>query len=166
MGNVGWLGASLAPSGVTTHTLSKYLGENYGLSLAVDSRPVELLASEDALYFVTFETPSTVCAGLTSFTSGKIAAHVLILPYDYEQPTKIDAYDFSGDGHVSPIDAVLVINADQYCRLGTAQLAARVLASLPGIDLNGDGELSPIDAVLVINYLNAQTQPPAQVLSS
>lgn len=60
--------------------------------------------------------------------------------------------DVNGDGVVSPIDALQVIND-----LNSA--GARILAagSGPDIDVSADGSVSPIDALLVINYLNGRS---------
>jgi hypothetical protein len=53
--------------------------------------------------------------------------------------------DTSGDGIVSPLDALLVINA--------LNQEASILA-LSHLDVNGDSFLTPLDALLVINWLN------------
>ncbi len=65
------------------------------------------------------------------------------------------AMDFNGDGRVSPLDALLILNA----------LRAKANGELPldetDFDINGDGHLTPVDALLVINMLNRrQIQPP------
>ena len=60
--------------------------------------------------------------------------------------------DTSGDGLVSPRDALLVIT--YLNKFGSGLLPAPPVV-LPGmIDINADGRASPIDALLVINYLN------------
>ncbi|GIW99774.1 MAG: hypothetical protein KatS3mg111_3107 [Pirellulaceae bacterium] len=65
--------------------------------------------------------------------------------------------DVNGDGYVSPIDALGVINwlnlqgAGQLpTSSGEGEAAGRRLY----VDTNGDNFVSPIDALLVINYLN------------
>ena len=74
-------------------------------------------------------------------------------------------YDVNNDGHISPIDALLVINALNAG--GPRQLAARPSVNQLEqgyFDVNGDLVLSPIDALLILNQLNQQTavesQPP------
>ncbi|MFO0915416.1 MAG: SdrD B-like domain-containing protein [Pirellulales bacterium] len=70
--------------------------------------------------------------------------------------------DVNGDGRVSPIDALLVIN--RLNRLSSAaatplvatQSAAGAQSEADPFDTSGDGRVSPIDALLVINYLNRQ----------
>jgi hypothetical protein len=54
------------------------------------------------------------------------------------------ALDVSGEGIISPLDALLVIN-----RLQSPTSPSRSMA-----DTNGDATISPIDALLVINWLN------------
>ncbi|MDX1927690.1 MAG: dockerin type I domain-containing protein [Pirellulaceae bacterium] len=74
--------------------------------------------------------------------------------------------DTSGDGQVSPRDALIVINHLNALGSGLLPAPPVVLGGL--IDVNADGHASPIDALLVINYLNRQsgtgegeaTQPP------
>jgi hypothetical protein len=67
--------------------------------------------------------------------------------------------DVNGDGLVSPIDALLVINALNDKQAGGLPPADRQPAA-PYVDVNGDGILAPVDALLVINALNA-LQPAA-----
>ncbi len=64
--------------------------------------------------------------------------------------------DVSGDGHVSPIDALRIINfinrhGSQH-RLSAHEVDAFFDGSL--IDVNNDGSITPSDALLVINRLN------------
>lgn len=59
--------------------------------------------------------------------------------------------DVNGDGAISPIDALLVINY-----LNSKQLDPFAGdQTLTRLDVNRDGSVSPIDALLVINYLNS-----------
>lgn len=59
------------------------------------------------------------------------------------------APDVNGDGWVTPIDALLIIN--RLNSMGTGSLRASVSDF---VDVNRDDYLSPIDALIVINYLN------------
>ncbi len=63
--------------------------------------------------------------------------------------------DTSGDGLVSPRDALLVINYLNTFGSGLLPAPPVVLSGM--IDVNADGLCSPLDALLVINYLNQQT---------
>lgn len=56
--------------------------------------------------------------------------------------------DVNVDGHVSPIDALLVIN-----RLNNSEAATGSIANV-SVDVNDDQSLSPSDAVSIINRLN------------
>ncbi len=70
------------------------------------------------------------------------------------------ANDVSGDFAVTPLDALLVINAlNSQSRsaspLGVGQaIAATDVTSSPMVDVNRDGYLSALDALVVINQLN------------
>jgi hypothetical protein len=73
-------------------------------------------------------------------------------------------YDVNVDRFVSPIDALLIINALN-AGLG-GPLGPASLASSMGVrylvDVNIDNMLSPIDALMVINYLASTAQAAAQ----
>lgn len=63
--------------------------------------------------------------------------------------------DVNGDGIVSPVDALMVINQISRKQLvGEGESAAN--GSTPTIfsDVNGDGQVTPVDALMVINYLS------------
>ena len=65
--------------------------------------------------------------------------------------------DVNRDGAVSPIDALIVINALRRNGVVTVgNQAVRILATNGGFywDVSGDGSVSPIDVLQVINYLN------------
>jgi large repetitive protein len=66
-----------------------------------------------------------------------------------------NAYDVNADGVVSPMDALLIINAlnsGGSRNLGGGEGEQNKLY----FDVNADGALSPLDALLVINYLNTR----------
>jgi hypothetical protein len=86
-----------------------------------------------------------------------------IQPNPYKNPSNISSVkdaagnnlDVNGDGFVSPIDALQVINYLND-RTKPRQLTLPVNQPLPPyVDVNGSGEVSPQDALLVINFLNA-----------
>ncbi|MFO0913885.1 MAG: Ig-like domain-containing protein [Pirellulales bacterium] len=73
--------------------------------------------------------------------------------------------DVNRDGTVSPIDALLVINALNRAT-GSAAAAGRATsaAATASLDVNNDSVVSPVDALLVINRLNqaaAESTGPA-----
>lgn len=63
-----------------------------------------------------------------------------------------DRYDVNDNSLISPVDALLIINALNSG--GGRILAGSSIPTFPYIDVTGDGVLSPVDALLVINYLN------------
>lgn len=64
--------------------------------------------------------------------------------------------DVNGDGSVSPVDSLLVINSlNRIARgISAASRAGEGESTKVFLDVNGDGNVSPIDALLVINRLN------------
>ncbi len=62
--------------------------------------------------------------------------------------------DVNGDGIVTPIDALSIINKISYDRSGVSGESA---ANLPNLfaDVNGDGEVTPLDALIVLTYIGS-----------
>lgn len=60
-----------------------------------------------------------------------------------------DPCDVTGDGHVTPQDALVIINA-----VNVGEYAEE-------LDVNSDGWLTPMDPLLVVNWLNSQIRPEA-----
>jgi hypothetical protein len=106
-------------------------GDMYAFTFRVDHPP---LAVEDA--FTTDEnTPLTIATA-------------------YPWHNSLNRLNVNDDGYVTPIDALLVINALNRGEAGKLSLdRARPLAK-PFYDVNRDGCLSPINAFQVINHLN------------
>jgi Ca2+-binding RTX toxin-like protein len=61
-------------------------------------------------------------------------------------------FDSNLDGFVSPIDALLIINA---LNQGVTDPESTAFA----LDVNGDGFISPIDALFIINFINFRDDP-------
>ncbi len=61
-------------------------------------------------------------------------------------------FDVNGDGSVSPIDALLIINQLNQAAISAATIDQQAVDRM--MDLNGDGQVSPIDALQIINHLN------------
>jgi hypothetical protein len=78
-------------------------------------------------------------------------AFFVIDPPVIRSPQFMDPLDTSGDGVVSAIDALLVINWLNGTRSDTV--------TMDQLDTDGNGLISPLDALLVINRLN-QASPP------
>ena len=73
---------------------------------------------------------------------------------------QLNAYDVNNDGHVSPIDALILVN-----QLNTKNSTRSLDTGASGedaprfyVDVDGDGSLSPLDALSVINYINNATR--------
>jgi protocatechuate 3,4-dioxygenase beta subunit len=64
--------------------------------------------------------------------------------------------DVSGDGLITPLDALLIVNRLNQPTIGS---------DLP-FDVNRDGSLSPLDALLVINQLNESRESEAGLLKT
>ncbi|QDV43852.1 Leukotoxin [Stieleria neptunia] len=62
--------------------------------------------------------------------------------------------DINGDGRVTPLDALQVINA--ISRRSSAEGFAFTEAQRQAFDVNGDGRVSEVDALSVINFLSRQ----------
>lgn len=77
------------------------------------------------------------------------------------------ARDVNGDGYISPLDALLIINLLNF-NPGISQQPLPVpplpeFTPPPYYDVNGDGYVSPIDALLIINYLNGEGEGEGEV---
>ncbi len=79
-----------------------------------------------------------------------------LLAVDWRNP--VNSLDISGDGFISPVDPLQVIN--ELNLAGPHALAAQRPAANPFWDANGDQFISPVDALQVINALNASQTVP------
>ncbi len=70
---------------------------------------------------------------------------------DWQNPA--EPFDSNGDGAVSPIDALVIINTINSD--GSRDLTALAGVPMSWYDVNGDGSVSPIDVLQVINQLNS-----------
>ena len=68
----------------------------------------------------------------------------------YQNPN--NKYDVTGEGNVTPLDALLIIN--QLSRGGATPIQNLGSIAPPYLDVNGDFWVTPLDALLVINELN------------
>ena len=86
--------------------------------------------------------------------AGDISAFAMVSPTIVE--TRRLAADVDGDGRVSPIDALRVIDALN--RVGTSRPVSGGEGEqepIGSLDTNSDGSLNPIDVLVVIDALNA-----------
>ncbi len=116
-------------------------------------------------------TPDTDYLGSDSFTYTVADEHgartnvatvqiqVLIDPYPWQNSDL--NLDVNGDGAVSPMDALLIINHLNF--VGSGNLPIPPTAGFfppPYLDVSGDNAVTPIDAIMVINYLNRDQSEP------
>ena len=66
----------------------------------------------------------------------------------------ISYLDVNADGHLSPLDVLLIINFMNSYPGGDGSVVG-LAAPPPYYDVNGDGFISPLDALLVINWYNS-----------
>ena len=92
-------------------------------------------------YVVAFEAFAVLPDG-TVVSSGDAAYHFSV---------GLDRRDVNGDGQISPIDALLVINRLNRDRINDPQ------PSEGRLNTNRDSSISPVDALLVINVLNQRS---------
>jgi hypothetical protein len=109
---------------------------DFVISAGTGTQQIEVRAVDDA-------------TGVTSATlSASIARDQPVIWRNEFFPT-----DVSADGHLSPVDALLVIN--YLNNNGSRKLESTgVVGGPPYIDVNGDGYVAPSDALQVINALN------------
>ncbi len=89
----------------------------------------------------------------------KLEKRIVLSASPWQNP--IHAMDVNHDSYISPIDALLPINAmnqsgsDQMLTVGAPPILAEMIADVESyyMDANGDGYLSPADALGVINLL-------------
>lgn len=156
-----------------------YLGSaNYGVASYPGNRVVTLVGAAAGLIPGVDKINVLVrdAAGNTSEYSGtKNLGGAAILPEDdpafiddgdeaFSQAPAVEqngfAIDVNDDGTLSPLDALLVVNALRSKAVGEGEY----LSLGTYYDTNGDGQLSPVDALLVINALNdRQSAAPVEL---
>lgn len=68
--------------------------------------------------------------------------------------------DVNLDGHITPLDALIVINAiNDQIAVGIDDGSLPLLANSIRLDVSRDGKLTAVDALIVINRLNGRTVP-------
>jgi dockerin type I repeat protein len=129
--------------------------DNWGLS-GIGGMPVNLFADDNSIYLVTFQSLSVGCAGWSCFTSPS-QGHVVSIPLA-QSFDAIARYDVSDDGLISPLDALILINALNSDPNTPLSSRPELRQAFLKIDVTGDGELTSADALAVINYLNGVLQ--------
>lgn len=78
------------------------------------------------------------------------------------------AFDVDGNGTVTPLDVLLVVDALSARRssAGEQSFAQPLAAGTASLDVNADGRLSPLDALLIIEQLTHQQLLEGQALAT
>ncbi len=83
-----------------------------------------------------------------------------VMNADWRNP--VNGVDVSGDGHVGPIDALLIIN--ELNANGIHNLSAKKIPSKSYFDADGNHAVQPVDALTVINAINRRESPPLALM--
>jgi hypothetical protein len=75
----------------------------------------------------------------------------------------IDPYDVDGDGRISPLDPLIIINHINNRGTGPIPMIGEGEEGPdPGIDVDGDGNISPIDILILINRINQDNEEESE----
>ena len=107
-----------------------------------------------------FSPPTNVPVDQIRLNEGSLTVNPAGSGGEAEYTNPSNALDVNGDGFVTPIDVLLVINdVNAY---GARSLSGGASGEGPAnrvyLDVNSDRFVSPIDALLVINYLNSSSK--------
>jgi hypothetical protein len=106
---------------------------------------------------LTWEEPGYIDVTLTavSLRNGSVLSKVTRIhivkdptPYHNDQ----DPGDVDGDGMITPIDALIIVN--HINNHGPGVIKPEGEGPLPSLDVDGDGMVTPIDILIIINILN------------
>lgn len=106
---------------------------------------------QDARVVITAYESANPSAG----TSETFFIEVLANENPFHNPNS--PYDVNGDDEVTPLDALLILNA--ISRNGGGGPISQFDPPGRYWDVNGDGQITPLDALLILNYLNVQNRP-------
>jgi parallel beta-helix repeat protein len=105
---------------------------------------VRLSSDQNAVQTPTGEAPD-----------GEVEDYILIVEQNpYTNP--INPFDVTGDGFVSPIDVLQVINFINTSGGGSVGLTLPRDPELPLLDVNGDGAVNSLDVSGIITYINSR----------
>ena len=107
---------------------------------------------QDALVVVTVQDTFQVFPAV----SQSFLVEVLANENPFHNPD--NPFDVNGDGAVTPLDALLILNALQ--QNGGGGPISQFPPPGRYWDVNGDGMISPLDALLILNFINQQNRPP------
>ena len=112
--------------------------------------PANAVPGETFARFRLSTEPLTAPTGEAS--AGEVEDYrVVIQPNPWQNQS--NRFDVNDDGHVSPIDALVLINyLNQH---GAGVLPAVRPTNQPFLDVNGDGQVTPMDVLQLINHINS-----------
>ncbi len=96
--------------------------------------------------------PDGGSADLDAIANGIVSHSLQPAAVDATWTNPVDQHDVNGDGEVTALDALLVINA-LWRHSGTYELPTSKPAGEHYLDVNGNGHVTALDALLVINQL-------------
>ena len=128
------------------------------LSMTAGTKTLSFLVSGAALSGTTYarfrlsSDPTAIASATGVAPDGEVEDYAItVVGNPYKNQT--NSLDVNGDGKVSPIDALNVIN---YLNGPLPKvLTLPHTSAAPFIDVNGDGNVTPLDALLVIGFLNS-----------
>ncbi len=74
----------------------------------------------------------------------------------------INPYDVDGDGVLTPLDPLILINYINDNGTGPIEQPGEGEGRLPDLDVDGDGKVTPLDILILINKLNQQAEAEAE----
>lgn len=134
------------PANSHTFTVSDTRFEVVGDTLKLKNNIALDVAAGTTINFDVTATDSGIPSA--SFTK-TFAVTVTEATVKFQNP--LNTNDVNGDGFVSPIDALIVIN---FLNDGNSTLPTELGDPPIFFDVSGDNAVSPIDALIVINFLN------------
>lgn len=134
---------------------------HYDIFVAIDGGPVQSLATQATATSLLFDGEAgrtyeffSIATDLLGFQEASGGPAELVVAFSacefIPKQNARNAYDVSNDKAVTPLDAVLIINA---LNVGLSPTTCYAPVWYP--DVNPDGVVTVLDAVLVINYLNS-----------
>ena len=84
--------------------------------------------------------------------SQSLRIDILIDPTPHHNDS--NPYDVDGDGVLTPLDPLVVINHINANGIGPIDEPGEGEGTLPDVDVDGDGEVTPLDILILINKLN------------
>ncbi|NLX54539.1 MAG: hypothetical protein GXY58_05455, partial [Planctomycetaceae bacterium] len=121
-------------------------------------QPVAITCNQDTLVAQVMQGENYVLHVATEASSSPIRANLSITPNRLVPGNAPFAIDVNGDGWVSPVDALRVIN---YLN-GPGTSNSELTDATRPLDVDRNGVVSPRDALIIVNYLNGPGTPEAE----